>query len=135
MIGIVLPEENPSVDEPGPVKTWVLALSTCLVACSLAIYGTILVTVPPFGELFAELGTTLPVLTRTVIDYSKFTVVLALIGVIPLISMWRYRSSGSPRANRDFKTVIASFGISLIVSGISCVGLYLPVFRMGADMS
>ena len=135
MIGIVLPEENGLIDEPGPIKTWVLMLSTILVAWSLSIYVFIVVAVPSFGELYAGFGATLPVLTSAVLDYSKYTVVLALIGVIPLVSMWRNKSSGSQTERRDFKRVITGFGISLVVGSITSAGLYLPIFKMGAAVS
>jgi hypothetical protein len=135
MVGIILPEENLLADERGPIKTWVLVLSTLLVAFSLVEYAIILVTVPSFGELFAGFGTTLPVLTTLVLDYSKYAVVLCFIGVVPLVSMWRYRLSGSPSVSRDFRLVIASFGISLIVSSITFTGVYLPVFEIGAAVS
>ena len=135
MIGIVLPEENPLVDEPGPIKTWVLVLSTFLVVWSLVNYVLILVAVPSFAELFAGFGESLPVLTTMVIDYSRYTVVLALIGVVPLVSMWRHRLSGSPSTSRDFRWVLAGFGISMIVCSITFTGVYLPVFKMGAAAS
>lgn len=135
MIGIILPEEKSLADEHGPIKTWVLVLSTLLVAFSLVVYAIILVAAPSFGELFAGFGATLPKLTTLVLDYSKFAVVLCLIGVVPLVSMWRYRLSGSPSASRDFRLVIASFGISLIVCGISFIGVYLPVLEIGAVVS
>ncbi len=135
MVGIVLPDENALVDEPGPIKTWVLVLSTFLVAWSLVIYIFIVVAVPSFGELYAGFGGALPGLTATVIDYSRYTVVLALIGVVPLVSMWRNRSSGSQSQRRDFRRVITGFGISLIVGGTTIAGLYLPIFKMGAAVS
>ena len=135
MVGVILPEEDPLDYKPGPVKTWVLLLSTLLVVWSLAIYAAILVVIPSFGDLFADFGATLPTLTTLVLDYSKYSVALVLIGVVPLASMWRYRLSGSPSANRDFRWVITGFGISMLVLGITVTGVYLPVFKMGAAIS
>ena len=135
MVGVILPEENPLDYKPGPVKTWVLLLSTLLVVCSLAVYATILVVIPSFGDLFADFGVTLPAVTSLVLNYSKYSVALILIGIVPLASMWRYRLPGSPSANRDFRWVITSFGISMLVFGITLVGVYLPVFKMGAASS
>ena len=135
MFGIVLPEEDGPIDQPGPIKTWVLVLSTILVVWPLAIYSYILVAVPSFRELFAGFGASLPVLTSAVLNYSTYTVVLALIGVVPLVSMWRNRSSGSRNERRDFKRVITGFGISLMVGIITTTGLYLPIFKMGAVVS
>ena len=135
MFGIVLPEEDGPTDQPGPIKTWVLVLSTILVVWSLAIYGYILVAVPSFRELFAGFGASLPVLTSVVLNYSKYTVVLALIGVVPLVSMWRNRSSGSRSERRDFKRVITGFGISMMVGSVTMAGLYIPIFKMGAVVS
>jgi hypothetical protein len=135
VVGVILPEEDPLDYKPGPVKTWMLLLSTLMVLSSLAIYATIIVVIPPFGDLFAEFGATLPILTMLVLNYSKYSVALVLIGVVPLASMWRYRLSGSPSANRDFRWVVTGFGISMVVLGIAVIGVYLPVFMMGAATS
>jgi type II secretory pathway component PulF len=135
MVGIVLPEVDRLLDETGSIKTWVLVVSTSLVVCTLVLYGIILVAVPSFGELFAGFGSSLPILTALVIGYSKFTVVLALIGVLPLISMWRVRSSGSRDTARDFRRIIAGFGIALFVFSITVTAMYLPVFKMGEVVS
>jgi len=135
MFGIILPEDDSLVDEPRPIKTWILVLSSFLVAWSLIVYGVILIAVPPFRELFAGFGADLPVLTTLVLDYSKYSVVLVLIGVVPLVSMWRCRTSGSQSEQRDFRRVITGFSVSLIVGGTTMAGLYLPVFKIGAAVS
>jgi len=135
MIGIVLPENDPLVDEPRPIRTWVLVVSTFLVAWSLLIYGFVVVAVPSFGDVYAGFGAGLPMLTSAVIHYSRYTVVLALIGIVPLVSMWWNRSSGSQIEGRYFKWVITSFGIALIVGSMTMAGLYLPIFEMGAVVS
>jgi type II secretory pathway component PulF len=135
MLGIVLPEQHTLTDGPGPIKSWVLVLSTFLVAWSLVVYGIIIVAAPSFGELYAGFGARLPVLTNAVIDYSKYTVVLAFIGVVPLVSMWRNRSLRTYTERREFRWIITSFGISLIVGSITTAGLYLPIFKMGAAAS
>ena len=135
MLGIVLPEDDSRTGEPGPIKTWVLVVSTLLVAWSLLIYGFIVVAVPSFRDLYAGFGAELPMLTAAVIDYSRYTVVLALIGVVPLASMWRNSSSGSQIERQNFKRVITSFGISLIAGSVTMAGVYLPVFKMGAVVS
>jgi len=45
MFGIILPEDDSLVDEPRPIKTWILVLSSFLVAWSLIVYGVILIAV------------------------------------------------------------------------------------------
>ena len=132
VVGVVLPEGDLLHNRSGPIKTWVLLLSTVLVTCSLAIYTTILVVVPRFADLFAGFGGELPMLTDLVLDYSKYTIVFVFVGAVPLGAMWRYRLSGSPNAGRDFRRVVTSFGISMLVLGVTVTGMYLPVLMMGA---
>lgn len=132
MVGIVLPEDQLSDNPHEPVKTWVLALSTILVLCSLAFYTIILVSVPPFRELFAGFGAELPLLTKLVLDYSKYSIGLFLVGFIPLMAMWRNRLVATPSAGRNVRWVITSFGISLLTVGITFAGVYLPVIKVGA---
>lgn len=135
MIGAVLPQENSQTVEPRPVRTWILWLSTVLVMLSLIIYVSIVVAVPSFSELFAGFGAALPLLTSIVLDYSQYAIVLALVGIIPLVSMWRNRLSGGTEESRNFRRVVASFGISLIVAGVSMTGVYLPIFKLGVAVS
>ena len=128
MPGIVLPDPT---DEERPVKTWVLMLSTVLVAFSLLVYGSIFLAVPSFTALFAGFGNDLPSLTRVVLDYSQYTVVLALIGVVPLVSMWQNRASGSRSERRNLLRIIIGFAISIMVGSTTMIAFYLPIFEMG----
>lgn len=135
MIGIVLPDESALTDDLGAIKTWVLLLSTFLFVWTLICYGFIVVAVPSFRELYAGFGESLPLLTTVVISYAQFAIVLAFIGVAPIVSMWSNRSSEANDARGAFKKILICFGISQGVGGIVVAGLYLPLFEMGAMAS
>ena len=135
MLGIPIPEDKEPAQGPAPVKIWVLVLSNLMVLWSVLIYAYLFTVVPRFGELYAGFGAELPRLTAAVIDYARYTVPLVLIGIVPLVLMWRNRTAGSRTQRRNFMWVIASFGVSTTIAGIAMTGLYLPIFEMGAVVS
>ena len=132
MVGFVIPDGSPSEDHPEAVKGWVLWLSTFLVLISLANYAKIFSAIPPFRELLEGFGGDLPGLTRFVLDYGQYSIALFPLGLIPLVAMWRRRLSKSPRKGKEFRWVIASFLVSLLVFGVTVAGIYLPIYKMGA---
>ena len=122
-------------DDSGPIKTWKLLLSTFLAAWAIAIYVYIIFAIPSFEKLFSGFGADLPTLTSTVIRYSKYAIVFALVVVFPLASMWWNRSSGSLSENQNFRRVIIGFLIALIIGTVTVIAMYLPIFKMGAVVS
>ncbi len=116
-------------------RAWVLWLSTFLVFVSLANYVRVFFAIPPFRELFEGFGADLPALTGFVLDYGQYSIALFPLGLVPLLVMWWRRLTGSPQAARDFRWVMASFVISLLVLGVTLFGVYLPVYKMGAVVS
>jgi type II secretory pathway component PulF len=128
-------KRNLVTDERGRTRIWVLLLSSILVVWSIAIYAYIVMAVPSFRELFAGFGADLPSLTAFVIKYSWLCVVLAPLSIIPLVALWRKRSSENIDKGRDFKRVIIAFMISVVIGNVSVYGLYLPIFKMGAAVS
>lgn len=128
-------KRNLVTDEHGRTRTWVLLLSSILVVWSIAIYAYIVIAVPSFRELFAGFGADLPSLTAFVIKYSWLCVVLTPLSIIPLVALWRKRSSETVEKGRDFKRVIIAFMISVVIGNVTVYGLYLPIFKMGAAVS
>jgi type II secretory pathway component PulF len=122
-------------DDSGPIKTWKLLLSTFLAAWAIAIYVYIIFAIPSFEKLFSGFGADLPTLTSTVIKFSKYAIVFALVVVFPLASMWWNRASGSLSENQNLRRVIIGFLIALIIGTVTVFALYLPVFKMGAVVS
>ena len=122
-------------DDSGPIKTWKLLLSTFLAAWAIAIYVYIIFAIPSFEKLFSGFGADLPTLTSTVIKYSKYAIVFALVVVFPLASMWWNRTSGSLSENQNLRRVIIGFLIALIIGNVTVFAMYLPIFEMGAVVS
>ena len=122
-------------DDSGPIKTWKLLLSTFLAAWAIAIYVYIIFAIPSFEKLFSGFGADLPTLTSTVIKYSKYAIVFALVVVFPLASMWWNRTSGSLSENQNLRRVIIGFLIALIIGTVTVFAMYLPIFKMGAVVS
>ena len=129
------PDRSVLTDDYGRTRIWVLLLSTVLIVWCLAIYAYIVLAVPSFEELFAGFGAELPALTTLVFDYSRLTIVLAPISIIPLVSMWRQRASAASNKARNFQRVILAFVVSLVIGSVTVYGLYLPIFEMGAVVS
>ncbi|MEM9335708.1 MAG: hypothetical protein AAGA33_12740 [Pseudomonadota bacterium] len=123
--------ERAKMGNAKPVKVWMLAVSSVLVLLTVASYAWILAAVPAFIDLYAGFGTELPTLTRLVLSYSRFTIPLALIAILPLISILRYRRTGSTNTSRNFWQVVLGFAISQCIGGITVAGLYLPILAMG----
>ncbi len=131
------PADVPSMlaDEFGRTKIWVLLVSTFLIVWCLTIYAYIVIATPSFGELFAGFGADLPRLTELVLDYSIVAVALALISLVPLIMIWRHRTSEAHSKARDLTFVLVAFTASIVIGSIAVYGLYLPIFKMGAVVS
>ena len=122
-------------DDSGPIRTWKLLLATFLAAWAIAIYVYIIFAIPSFEKLFSGFGADLPTLTSTVIKYSKYAIVFALVVVFPLASMWWNRTSGSLSENQNLRRVIIGFLIALIIGTVTVFAMYLPIFKMGAVVS
>lgn len=132
-IAIVLPEEpDESESKDQPVKLWVLTLSVLLTSISAAIYVAIFFSGAGFQDLFRGFGADLPALTRFFLFSYQIYGVLILIGLVPCVSLLWKRNRSIAESNRLFRLVLASFGLSLFVLGVSVAAAYLPVFQLGA---
>lgn len=114
-----------------PVKTWVLVVSSLLVALSIVTYVWMIVSAPAFKELFAGFGTELPTLTKLVLAGYQFTPVILLLVLVPYWKLLRNRHH-LVDAKRYFRRVIVGFVVAYFIASIFVVGIYMPVFEMGS---
>lgn len=123
------PDGSESTREP--VKTWMLTLSIALTITSAAIYLWIFLIGARFQDLFNGFGAELPALTRFFLSSYQYYGVLILIGLPACLLLLWNRNRVVAESNRLFKIVFASFGLSMLVLGVSVTAAYLPVFQLG----
>ncbi len=132
-IATVLPEPPDDTENIcQPVKLWMLILSVLLTIFSAVIYAVIFFGGVGFQDLFQGFGAELPALTRFFLTSYQYFGVLILIGLIPCLSLLWNQNRPVVESDRLFMLVFASFGLSLLLLGVSVAAAYLPILELGA---
>ena len=124
-----------SGDAAGPVKPWMLGVSSGLVVGSLIIYVLLAAFTPGFAELFAGFGADLPRLTQLALEKTHYALVPPLVGAGALMRLWLNRKNGSRMAISTMAVTGIAFGFSVAMVIAWFIAMYLPVFRMGSVVS
>lgn len=118
----LLPGARRTASRGAGLLPWLGLIASVGMAAVVTVFGTLIL--PPFAEMFANVGHELPLLSRT---FAK-AYLLAWLGPLVVLACWRF--GPGPWASR----LAGLLGMLLALLGAvsTLFALYLPYFQMGS---
>ncbi len=117
-----------------PVRTWHLVVTTIVVAYTGFLYLQMYRTGEMSHALFQNARDELPVFSRLMLSISQFAFVLLLIGLVPLVNLYRRRDNRDGYANRRITLIVASLVVALLLTGANILAMYQAVTGLAAQV-